>query len=142
MFTWIIIAAVMAVALIFWIWSQRRSSTVFTLGQAASTRRIGPDQYQVEFVQSHALHLLVDVRTPEEFVGSHIAGAVNISLQSLPERLREIPRDRPIVLYCRSGQRSANALRLLTQSGYQDLYDLGGIIHWQRQGMPVQTPAR
>ncbi|HXF64120.1 MAG TPA: rhodanese-like domain-containing protein [Caldilineaceae bacterium] len=101
-------------------------------------QRLEPAQYQAQFSRPQKPHLLVDVRTAQEFRDGHIPGAVNIDLQQLPARLHEIPRDQPVVLYCRSGQRSAAAARLLAQAGYQDLYDLGGIIAWQAQGFPVR----
>lgn len=98
---------------------------------------LSPAQYQAEFVSSAQPHLLLDVRTAEEFAGGHLPGAVNISLQALPQRLAEVPHDRPIVIYCRSGNRSKQASHLLTAAGYDQLYDLGGIIEWQAQGLPV-----
>jgi rhodanese-related sulfurtransferase len=101
-------------------------------------KEIAPAQYQTDFVQAKRSHLLLDVRTPEEFAGGHIAGARNIALQALPKRLAEVPRDRPVVIYCRSGNRSGQAMRLLQQAGYDDLYDLGGIMQWNAQGQPTQ----
>jgi rhodanese-related sulfurtransferase len=74
---------------------------------------------------------LVDVRTPEEFARRHIPGAVNIPLQDLDRRMGELePKDRPIVLYCRSGSRSARAQRMLKQAGYASVYDLGPMSRW------------
>ncbi|MFN7210397.1 MAG: rhodanese-like domain-containing protein [Aggregatilineales bacterium] len=83
-------------------------------------------------------HLLLDVRTVGEFQSGHLAGAVNIPVEQLAQRLAEVPRDLPIVLYCRSGNRSAAAARLLRSAGYESVYDLGGIIRWQAQGYPIQ----
>ena len=75
--------------------------------------------------------LLVDVRTTEEFAVGHIAGALNIPVQGLEKRMRELdPKDRPIVLYCRSGNRSARALRLLQEAGFSHVYDLGAQSRW------------
>ncbi|MCL4859979.1 MAG: rhodanese-like domain-containing protein [Caldilineaceae bacterium] len=98
---------------------------------------LSPAQYQAEFVSGAQPHLLLDVRTHEEFAGGHLLGAVNISLQALPQRLAEVPHDRPVVIYCRSGNRSKQASHLLAAAGYDQLYDLGGIIEWQAQGLPV-----
>lgn len=112
-------------------------------GNEVSTtqRGIAPAQYQADFVQAGRRHLLLDVRTPEEFASGHIAGARNIVLQVLPQRLADVPRDQPVVIYCRSGNRSKHAMRLLSQAGYSDLYDLGGLIGWNAQGQPVQQTA-
>lgn len=74
--------------------------------------------------------LLLDVRTPEEFAAGHIEGARNIPVQELAERLDELPDDRPLVVYCRSGRRSARAVELLRAGGHEDLFDLGPISNW------------
>lgn len=70
---------------------------------------------------------IVDVRTPEEFAGGAYPGAVNIPLQALGSRLGEIPRDKPVVVYCRSGGRSSQAATLLGQAGYGDVTNGGGL---------------
>lgn len=70
----------------------------------------------------------LDVRNPSEFESSHVDNAVNIPLHDLRERLDELPRDRPILVYCRVGQRGYYATRMLRIKGY-DAYNLsGGII--------------
>jgi NADPH-dependent 2,4-dienoyl-CoA reductase/sulfur reductase-like enzyme/rhodanese-related sulfurtransferase len=69
--------------------------------------------------------LLVDVRTPTEFAAGNIPGAVNIPVDELRARLGELPRDKPIALYCQVGQRGYLATRILLQSGYQAV-NLGG----------------
>lgn len=74
---------------------------------------------------------LVDVRTPGEFATGHIPGAVNIPVQQLDERLAELePKDKPVVLYCRSGRRSATAARTLKSAGFAVVHDLGSIGRW------------
>jgi rhodanese-related sulfurtransferase len=60
----------------------------------------------------------LDVRTAEEFAAGHIQGAVNIPIDVLRARLKEIPRDREIVTYCQVGQRGYVATRILRQSGF------------------------
>jgi rhodanese-related sulfurtransferase len=67
--------------------------------------------------------IFIDVRESYEFEASHVEGAVNIPLGEItaPETLRDIPKDAKLVLYCRSGNRSALALSLLKQIGYTDL---------------------
>jgi rhodanese-related sulfurtransferase len=71
--------------------------------------------------------LVVDVRTPEEYASGHFRAAKNIPVQSLASRASELPKNRPLVLYCRSGARSASAKRLLESLGFGDVYDAGGI---------------
>lgn len=72
---------------------------------------------------------LLDVRTPDEFGLGHIHGAQNIPLATLTGRLKELPKDRPIVVYCASGMRSAHARSVLKASGF-DARDLGPKSAW------------
>lgn len=75
--------------------------------------------------------LLLDVRTREEFAERHLPGAVNIPVQELDKRMAEVgAKDKPVVIYCRSGRRSAQAATMLQKAGYQKLLDLGGIDNW------------
>lgn len=99
--------------------------------------KITPAEYQARF-GANADHVLIDVRTPEEFAAGHIPGAVNISVDQLAQRLNEIPKDKPVVLYCRSGNRSNQAAQILERAGYTQIYDLGGLITWVQQGYPIR----
>ena len=74
---------------------------------------------------------LLDVRTTSEFASGHISGAINIPVHTLADRLEELgDRNEPIVVYCRSGGRSARAQRLLEKAGFAKVSDLGGIGRW------------
>lgn len=75
--------------------------------------------------------LLVDVREAEEFAGGHLPGAENVPLSQLRERLGELPRDREILLYCKSGKRSYDAARALSQRGFRVRTLPGGIDSWR-----------
>jgi NADPH-dependent 2,4-dienoyl-CoA reductase/sulfur reductase-like enzyme/rhodanese-related sulfurtransferase len=68
---------------------------------------------------------LLDVRSPQEYDGGHIPGAVNLPVDELRARLGELPRDRPIAAYCQVGQRGYLATRILLQNGFQAV-NLGG----------------
>lgn len=68
--------------------------------------------------------LLLDVRTPSEFQEEHVQGATNIPVQELAARMHEVPKDASIVVYCRSGGRSAMAAQMLRARGHQVL-DVG-----------------
>ena len=71
---------------------------------------------------------IVDVRTPAEFRDGAYPGAVNIPLAELPARMAELePKDRPVVLYCASGARSGRAAHLLSQAGFADVVNAGGL---------------
>lgn len=81
---------------------------------------------------------LIDVRTPGEYEAGHLAQAKLIPLQELESRAGEIDKSKPILLYCRSGHRSGNALKLLHGQGYaQAKHVAGGINAWQAAGLPV-----
>ncbi|GGI95803.1 sulfurtransferase [Alicyclobacillus cellulosilyticus] len=73
----------------------------------------------------------VDVREPGEFRQGHIEGFRNIPLSQLRHRLDELDRDKPVVVMCQSGMRSAQAARLLVKHGFSDVRHLpGGILAW------------
>lgn len=74
---------------------------------------------------------LLDVRSPEEFGGGHIDGAINIPVQQLAGRTGDLgDKGKQIVVYCQSGGRSAMAKRLLESQGFGNVHDLGGIAQW------------
>jgi phage shock protein E len=70
---------------------------------------------------------VVDVRNPDEFRGGAYPGAVNVPVGELGARIQEIPRDRPVVLYCKAGARAAAAAQILAQAGYTDVVNAGGL---------------
>ena len=74
--------------------------------------------------------LLLDVREPAEFAAGTIPGAVNIPLGDLRDRLGELPKDRPIVAFCKVGQRGYYAERILAQRGYDVCNLSGGYTTW------------
>ena len=75
---------------------------------------------------------IVDVRSVAEYQGGAYPGAVNIPVQELERRLGEIPKDKPIVVYCASGGRSAAAERLLRAHGFGDVVNGGGLFQMPR----------
>jgi len=84
---------------------------------------------------------VLDVRTAEEFVAGHVPGAVNIPHDQIPARLAEVPKDRDVVLYCRSGRRAVLAGEVLADNGYARLEHLqGDMLGWVEQGRPVEKP--
>jgi rhodanese-related sulfurtransferase len=88
-----------------------------------------------------AAPFVLDVRTPEEFVAGHVPGAVNIPYDQIAARLAEVPKDKDVVLYCRSGRRAALAGEVLTGNGYTRLQHLeGDIVAWQGKQRPIEVP--
>jgi sulfur-carrier protein adenylyltransferase/sulfurtransferase len=78
--------------------------------------------------------LLIDVREPHEFKQGHLEGAWLIPLGQLERHIDAIPRDRDLVLYCRSGSRSAHALEIMRSAGFHRAKHLqGGYLAWQRE---------
>lgn len=62
--------------------------------------------------------IIIDVRTPGEYMGGHVAGSINIPLNELPERIAELKKmSQPLLLCCASGMRSSQATRFLTEQG-------------------------
>lgn len=84
---------------------------------------------------------IVDVREPAEFTGplGHISGAVLIPLGSLASRLGELSKDKPIVAVCKSGGRSAQAVNMLKQAGFDKLANLpGGMMRWRLEALDAE----
>ena len=82
--------------------------------------------------------IALDVREPDEYAAGHVSGARLIPLGVLSRHLAELPRDRDIVVVCRSGRRSGEAVRALQQAGFDKAVNLaGGMLAWRAAGMPV-----
>lgn len=80
---------------------------------------------------------VLDVREPNEFQAERIQGAVNIPIRDLPKRVGELPKGKPIIIYCGSGHRGAMALVFLRGQGYNAVNINGGIKGWKDAGLPV-----
>jgi rhodanese-related sulfurtransferase len=84
-----------------------------------------------EFKENLRKVQLIDVREPQEYEAGHILGARNIPLSQLKMRLIELRKDKPVYLYCASGNRSMRAAALLKRNGYETLCHLqGGFKKW------------
>jgi len=102
----------------------------------ATVEWISPSAYNQEFGSGEA-HFLIDVRTPDEYVSGHIEGAVNMPVENLSQHLDEVPGDVPLIVYCRTGNRSATAAQILVNAGFSPVFDLGGIQTWISAGYPI-----
>jgi rhodanese-related sulfurtransferase len=81
---------------------------------------------------------LIDVRSPMEVASGIIPGATNIPLHMLPMSVEKIPDDTEVIIYCRTGARSAQACAYLTSLGKDNVYNLrGGIMAWLQGGLAV-----
>ncbi|WP_243089740.1 rhodanese-like domain-containing protein [Thermus neutrinimicus] len=81
---------------------------------------------------------ILDVREPAEFKDGRIPGAVNIPIRELPKRLGEIPKGKPIIIYCGIGHRGAMGLVYLRGQGYNVKSILGGFKAWTGANLPVE----
>jgi rhodanese-related sulfurtransferase len=81
---------------------------------------------------------LVDVRADHEWEAGHISGATHLPLAELAERAGEIDRERPVVLYCRGGNRSTMAAAALAEAGYDAAKLEEGIVGWAEEGLPLE----
>jgi molybdopterin/thiamine biosynthesis adenylyltransferase/rhodanese-related sulfurtransferase len=85
--------------------------------------------------------VLVDIREPSEWETGWIEGALKVPMSQLSDQLEE-HRDGPLVIYCAHGNRSLRVADALAEAGYSDPVSLaGGIVAWERAGLPVETPA-
>ena len=106
-------------------------AAILAVGLASTACASGPvitDADAKVLVQKGAV--LVDVRTPEEFADGHAEGARNIPVSEITSRAGEIPRDHPVVVYCASGARSAQAASTLARMGYS-VRNLGTLDAWR-----------
>jgi rhodanese-related sulfurtransferase len=83
---------------------------------------------------------LIDVRTEGEVSRGVIDGAIHIPLHLLAVARQEIPQDKPVVIYCNSGARSAQACAFMAAKGFENMHNLsGGIMAWARSGKPLSA---
>ena len=90
---------------------------------------------------NHKNAITLDVRETDEFNTGHILNSKLVPLGKLEERLGELERyrEQPVVVVCRSGQRSAAACVLLGKQGFSQVYNLtGGILAWQKASLPLE----
>jgi rhodanese-related sulfurtransferase len=80
---------------------------------------------------------LIDVRVDHEWEAGHLPGATHLPLAELNERTGEIDKDRPVLLYCRGGNRSTMAAAALADAGYDAVKLSEGIVGWDEAGLPL-----
>ena len=115
-------------------------SVVGAGGGRVDASTLGPevDPATVAALAGDGAVTVIDVREDWEYEEGHIEGAVLIPLGSLPERVDDIPTDRPVILVCRSANRSGQAYRFLTQEGFTNVHNMvGGMIAWEEAGLEI-----
>ncbi len=112
-------------------------------GATSETKSISVGELNtlIQTSQGKAKPFLLDVRGKDEAKqGGMIAGAKVIPLPDLAQRMAEIPKDRQVVVICRSGRRSGMACSQLHQAGYTDVLNMsGGMMAWTRQGLEYKS---
>ena len=101
-----------------------------------------PDEVDVETVaairQNPGVYLL-DVREPDEYAAGHIPGITLIPMGEVASRLTELPRDKEIIVTCRTGNRSSQIADLLREQGFTNVHNMtGGIVAWEESGVAVE----
>ena len=99
--------------------------------QGASYRQINMEE-AIAMMAEEADYIILDVRTPEEFISGHIPNSINIPNEDIgTARIPELPdQDQLILIYCRSGNRSKQASEKLAALGYTNIVEFGGINSW------------
>ncbi len=109
------------------------------LANAQEVRKISNEEL-VALMKQQGLQL-VDVRTPEEVSFGVIEGAHHIDFydSKFESKMEELNKDKPVVVYCAAGGRSAQTGDILKNMGFQEIYDLTrGYRHWEEEGLPVK----
>jgi rhodanese-related sulfurtransferase len=107
---------------------------------AVGVTEVVPDRAQQVIEEAPAGLVVLDVRTPEEFAEGHLTGAVNVDFYAADfgDRLAELDPTLPYVLYCRSGNRSGTTAEMMTELGFEEVYEVdGGILAWAAAGHAV-----
>ena len=117
---------------------------MLTVGCAAQAQIIEDVTAQEAFTliqenQSNPDFVIIDVRTPEEFAEGHVVNAINIDFrsESFRDEIDNLDKNKTYLIYCRSGQRSADALSTMKELNFTKIYHMsGGILEWTAEGLP------
>ncbi len=123
-------AWLLALAVVFLLAACERTGSSQTISQ----------QELLESLESNPAPLILDVRTPREFQGGHVPGAVNLEYRQIPSRLADLAPalEREIVVYCEVGPRAQAAQSMLLQAGFTNVRHLqGDMSAWRRGGLPT-----
>jgi len=127
---WLVLIAVTSGLMLLWSFFGNRLRGVKEVNCVAALQLI-----------NHKEACILDVREQDEFKAGHLLNAKSIPLGKLRDRIGELERyrEKPIVVVCRSGQRSATACALLDKEGFSQVYNLsGGVTAWQKSSLPLE----
>lgn len=100
------------------------------------------DSNKFEEQMKESTSQIIDVRTSEEFSDGHIVNAVNMDVTSddFEAKIASLDKEKPVMVYCKSGGRSAKAAAILRDNGFKQVYDLdGGMIGWNAASKPIEN---
>jgi rhodanese-related sulfurtransferase len=119
--------------------AQGQAASAPAAAASASLPLISPQALLERQAKKDQSLFVLDVRTPEEYAAGHVPGAVNVPYDQVASHLAEIPKDKEVVLYCRSGRRTGLAAEVLEANGYTKLVHLQGDMQaWLQDGRPVE----
>lgn len=127
---WTILIALTSGAMLFWSFFGNRIRGIKEVDHIAAMQ-----------LMNHKSALVLDVREQSEYDSGHILSSKHIPLGKLHDRLGELEkyRERPIVVVCRSGQRSSSACAMLGKKGFAQALNLnGGVMAWQKASLPLE----
>jgi len=106
----------------------------------SASPQLGIEEFAAKTAEANVV--VLDVRTPAEFAEGHLANAINIDFQSgnFESEISTLDKNATYAVYCRSGNRSGQAVKVMADLGFTDLYDMdGGVIDWAAAGKPLYT---
>lgn len=107
---------------------------------ASATPKLSIEEFAVKAAEPNVI--VLDVRTPGEFAQGRLANAINVDFQSgyFEEEVSKLDKNATYAVYCRSGNRSGEAVKVMEELGFTDMYDMnGGVIDWAAAGKPLYT---
>lgn len=107
---------------------------------ASATPKLSIEEFAAKAAEPNII--VLDVRTPGEFAQGRLANAINIDFQSgyFEEEVSKLDKNATYAVYCRSGNRSGQAVKIMADLGFTDMYDMdGGVIDWAAAGKPLYT---
>lgn len=118
------------------------SATLFltSCSSDSSAQKVSPKEFS-EVISDPSV-VILDVRTPQEFAEGHLANAINIDFQSgnFEQQIASLDKSKTYAVYCRSSNRSGEAVKVMADAGFTRMYDMdGGIIDWQAAGGQIVT---
>lgn len=118
------------------------SATLFltSCSSDSSAQKVSPKEFSEVIFDPSVV--ILDVRTPQEFAEGHLANAINIDFQSgnFEQEIASLDKSKTYAVYCRSSNRSGEAVKVMADAGFTSMYDMdGGIIDWQAAGGQIVT---